>query len=199
MWVWEDLFFFFIGIYFAKHAAYADKYSTSSTDLLPVFGNETQHPLSEGTKILFLARVLTGNSNRGVAHFLKPDHGTSVNTHYSCVDDTENPKIFVIFDPNQIYPEYLIQYKWRAVKAVWQFVILKTRCVTVYRIHYCRSSHFFMTFRTGESRTSEINILAGPNQMSTDVHSYGYNSSPVSLTCWAWSKHNQMDTSVYFI
>lgn len=101
MWVWEDLFFVcFLGIYFAKHATYADKYSTSSTDLLPVFGNETQHLLREGTKILFLARVVTGKSNRGMAHFRKPDHGTSVNTHYSCVDDTEHPKIFVIFDPN---------------------------------------------------------------------------------------------------
>lgn len=24
----------------------------------------------------------------------------------------EHPKVFVIFDPNQIYPEYLIQYRW---------------------------------------------------------------------------------------
>lgn len=79
--------------------------------MLPVFGNETQHPLWEDTKILFLARVVTGKSNRGMEHFVKPDNGTSENTYYSCVDDTEHPKIFVIFDPNQIYPEYLIQYK----------------------------------------------------------------------------------------
>ena len=56
---------------------------------------------------------MIGKSTVGQVDFKKPDHGSSENTHYSCVDDITHPKIFVIFDPNQIYPEYLIQYKWR--------------------------------------------------------------------------------------
>lgn len=103
--------FFYLGIYFAKHATYADKYSTRSTDPLPLFGGETRGARGENTKIQFLARVVIGKSNVGQRHFQKPDHGSSANAHDSCVDDIENPKVFVIFDPNQIYPEYLIQYR----------------------------------------------------------------------------------------
>lgn len=106
-----SFFVFYLGIYFAKHATYADKYSTRSTDPLPLFGGETRGARGENTKIQFLARVVIGKSNVGQRHFQKPDHGSSANAHDSCVDDIENPKVFVIFDPNQIYPEYLIQYR----------------------------------------------------------------------------------------
>lgn len=99
------------GIYFAKHATYADKYSTSSTDPLPLFGVKTQGVHGEHTKVIFVARVMIGTSNLGKAHFQKPDHGSSENSHYSCVNDINHPTVFVIFDPNQIYPEYLIQYR----------------------------------------------------------------------------------------
>ncbi|XP_041820112.1 protein mono-ADP-ribosyltransferase PARP11 [Chelmon rostratus] len=99
------------GIYFAKHAAYADRYSTKSRDPLPLYGGERRGVDCELTKIIFLARVMTGKSRVGEQDFLKPDHGSSENTHDSCVDDVQHPTIFVIFDPNQIYPEYLIQYR----------------------------------------------------------------------------------------
>ncbi|XP_040886073.1 protein mono-ADP-ribosyltransferase PARP11-like isoform X2 [Toxotes jaculatrix] len=85
------------GIYFARHATYADKYSNGG--------------IFQDTKIIFLARVMIGKSTVGKSHFRKPDDGCSENCHYSCVDDINHPKIFVIFDPNQIYPEYLIQYR----------------------------------------------------------------------------------------
>ncbi|XP_030575576.1 protein mono-ADP-ribosyltransferase PARP11-like [Archocentrus centrarchus] len=97
------------GIYFAKHATYADKYSDSSTDLLGMHGGTTQH--SGQTKIIILARVMVGKSILGQSLFLKPDHGRLENVHDSCVDDISHPNIFVIFDPNQIYPEYLIEYR----------------------------------------------------------------------------------------
>ncbi|XP_074518126.1 protein mono-ADP-ribosyltransferase PARP11 [Halichoeres trimaculatus] len=99
------------GIYFAIHASHADKYSMSSTDPLPPFGGRKQPLRCESTKIIFLARVMIGTPVAGQRDFLKPDHGMAENSHDSCVDDIRNPKIFVIFDPNQIYPEYLIQYK----------------------------------------------------------------------------------------
>lgn len=107
------VFVFHLGIYFAKHATYADRYSKSSMDPLPLHGEGTRGggPPGEYTKIIFLARVVIGKSNVGQPGFIKPDRGRSVNAHHSCVDDAEHPKVFVVFDPNQIYPEYLIQYK----------------------------------------------------------------------------------------
>uniref|UniRef100_A0A3P9BDE2 Poly [ADP-ribose] polymerase n=1 Tax=Maylandia zebra TaxID=106582 RepID=A0A3P9BDE2_9CICH len=95
------------GIYFAKHAALADVYSKSSLEPLPVYGGKTQLVHS---KIIFLARVMTGNPIAGEPDFQKPDHENPENLHDSCVDVVNHPRIFVIFDPNQIYPEYLIQY-----------------------------------------------------------------------------------------
>lgn len=98
------------GIYFARYAAYADGYSKSSSKPLPVYGGETQRVHSGKTKIIFLARVMTGKPVVGRSHFQKPDHGSPENLHDSCVNDVSHPNIFVIFDPNQIYPEYVIQY-----------------------------------------------------------------------------------------
>ncbi|XP_024144742.1 protein mono-ADP-ribosyltransferase PARP11 [Oryzias melastigma] len=96
------------GIYFARCASFADKYSPSCSDPVALFGGAT---LSGNYKIQFLARVLVGKSQVGQPNFKKPDHGKAENKHNSCVDDVKHPKIFVIFDPNQIYPEYLIQYQ----------------------------------------------------------------------------------------
>ncbi|XP_039891317.1 protein mono-ADP-ribosyltransferase PARP11-like [Simochromis diagramma] len=98
------------GIYFAKHAALADVYSKSSSKPLPVYGGKAQPVHSGETKIIFLARVVIGKSVAGQSHFQKPDHGSPENLHDSCVDDVSHPRIFIIFDPNQIYPEYVIQY-----------------------------------------------------------------------------------------
>lgn len=100
---------FFLGIYFARHASVADKYAGRSTDPLQVFSGMIPHV--GPSKILFLARVMVGKSKVGRSHFTKPDHGSAGNSHDSCIDDVNHPNIFVIFDPNQIYPEYLIQYR----------------------------------------------------------------------------------------
>uniref|UniRef100_A0A4W6CBM8 Poly [ADP-ribose] polymerase n=1 Tax=Lates calcarifer TaxID=8187 RepID=A0A4W6CBM8_LATCA len=63
---------------------------------------------TSNTKIIFLARVMVGKSTLGKSHYKKPDDGSSENSHNSCVDNIKHPNMFVIFDPNQIYPEYLI-------------------------------------------------------------------------------------------
>ncbi|KAM3836114.1 protein mono-ADP-ribosyltransferase PARP11-like [Diretmus argenteus] len=98
------------GTYFAAHATYADNYSRWSADPLPLYEGASQGVQGQQTKIIFVARVMIGNSKMGQRHFQKPDHESSTNDHDSCVDDIRHPKIFVVFDPNQIYPEYLIQY-----------------------------------------------------------------------------------------
>uniref|UniRef100_A0A8C2Z667 Poly [ADP-ribose] polymerase n=2 Tax=Cyclopterus lumpus TaxID=8103 RepID=A0A8C2Z667_CYCLU len=99
------------GIYFAKDAPDADIYSTSSTDPLPLHGGGTRGLQGQNTKVMFLARVMIGKSSVGRRYLQKPDGGSSENSHDICVNDITDPSIFVIFDPNQIYPEYLIQYK----------------------------------------------------------------------------------------
>ncbi|KAM9327779.1 protein mono-ADP-ribosyltransferase PARP11 [Pholidichthys leucotaenia] len=91
------------GIYFSRYASLAARYSDGA-HLVPVNGRDD-------TKIIFLARVMVGKSNAGQPHFTKSDHDSAENVHNSCVDNIVNPTIFVIFDPNQIYPEYLIRYK----------------------------------------------------------------------------------------
>lgn len=82
----------------------------SSLEPLPVYGGKAQLVHSGETKIIFLARVVIGKPVAGRSHFQKPDHGSPENLHDSCVDDVSHPNIYVIFDPNQIYPEYVIQY-----------------------------------------------------------------------------------------
>lgn len=108
------MFFFYSGIYFAIHASYADRYSRQSTDALPLYGRK---PLGvqqgEQSKIIFLARVLVGKSKVGQSHLNKPDEVDPAHSHDSCVDNTSSPTMFVIFDSNQIYPEYLIEYRRR--------------------------------------------------------------------------------------
>uniref|UniRef100_A0A3Q2CQT2 Poly(ADP-ribose) polymerase family member 11 n=1 Tax=Cyprinodon variegatus TaxID=28743 RepID=A0A3Q2CQT2_CYPVA len=85
-------------IYFAVEALYAGRYSSNSTT--------SQH--NGNTKPIFLARVLVGKFKLGRSSMQKPD---DENQYLSCVNDINHPKIFVIFDPNQIYPEYLIEYQ----------------------------------------------------------------------------------------
>uniref|UniRef100_UPI0009B36880 poly [ADP-ribose] polymerase 11-like n=1 Tax=Monopterus albus TaxID=43700 RepID=UPI0009B36880 len=86
------------GIYFAKFASQAAKYSKRS-------------PGDCGHGELLMARVLIGRPTLGAKEKLKPDHGALETTHDSCVDNIANPRVYVIFDSNQIYPEYLIEYR----------------------------------------------------------------------------------------
>lgn len=63
---------------------------------------------------MFLARVLVGEYSVGHPMYCRPpSKDTSFTSFYdSCVDDMANPKIYVIFDSNQIYPEYMIEFYW---------------------------------------------------------------------------------------
>lgn len=59
---------------------------------------------------MFLARVTVGKYKKGEPDLCKPDGDLKENIHDSCVDDETCPNIFAIFDSNQIYPEYLLEY-----------------------------------------------------------------------------------------
>ncbi|KAM9753601.1 protein mono-ADP-ribosyltransferase PARP12 [Menidia menidia] len=84
------------GSYFAKNASYSDKYSRASGSL---------------NKIMFVALVLVGHHTKGSSSYVKPPaKGSSRDFYDSCVDNERDPAIYVIFEKQQIYPEYLIKY-----------------------------------------------------------------------------------------
>ncbi|CAM4567216.1 unnamed protein product [Leuciscus chuanchicus] len=84
------------GTYFAKHASFATGYSENT---------------SQGTKVMLIARVLVGKYKNGHQDYCTPNDDQDENIHDSCVDDATCPRIFVIFDSNQIYPEYVLEYR----------------------------------------------------------------------------------------
>lgn len=82
------------GSYFARDASYSNKYATG-----------------HGDKVMFVALVLVGESTRGQSHYVRPPpKGNSSALYDSCVNSETNPSIFVIFEKQQIYPEYVIEY-----------------------------------------------------------------------------------------
>ncbi|XP_076860848.1 protein mono-ADP-ribosyltransferase PARP11 isoform X2 [Brachyhypopomus gauderio] len=86
------------GTYFAKHASYAINYSPPH-----IQGHKT-------TQVVVLARVIVGKYKEGHRDLCKPDGDQNENIHDSCVDSTSHPTVYVIFDSNQIYPEYVLEY-----------------------------------------------------------------------------------------
>ncbi|NWI72748.1 PAR12 polymerase, partial [Dryoscopus gambensis] len=82
------------GSYFARDASYSDNYCGADSH----------------TKTMFLARVLVGEFTVGSSDYVRPPMKDSQNFYDSCVNNSSNPSIFVIFEKQQIYPEYLIEY-----------------------------------------------------------------------------------------
>ena len=86
------------GVYFSTTAKYSDGYSQNS-----------------GRRFMFVARVLVGKSAVGKPNLQRPPpidpsrpHGSLFD---SCVNSASKPSIFVIFDNDQCYPEFLIEYE----------------------------------------------------------------------------------------
>ncbi|XP_046562493.1 protein mono-ADP-ribosyltransferase PARP11-like [Haliotis rubra] len=85
------------GSYFARDAKYSDCYTEKT----------------ESQKKMFVAKVLVGESARGSPDYVRPPPKSAQNVYElydSCVNHPSDPSIFVIFSPEQSYPEYLISY-----------------------------------------------------------------------------------------
>ncbi|KGL76922.1 Poly [ADP-ribose] polymerase 12, partial [Tinamus guttatus] len=84
------------GSYFARDASYADRFC----------------PSSSGHQSMFVAHVLVGDFVRGNSGYVRPPpRPENPNRLYdSCVDDPNNPSIFVIFEKLQVYPAYILEY-----------------------------------------------------------------------------------------
>nr|ABS50102.1 CCCH-type zinc finger antiviral protein [Erythrocebus patas] len=77
------------GSYFAKDAIYSHK----------------NCPCDAKNIVMFVARVLVGNFIEGNVSYMSPPQ-----RYNSCVDTSLNPSVFVIFEKDQIYPQYVIEY-----------------------------------------------------------------------------------------
>ncbi|XP_003221433.1 protein mono-ADP-ribosyltransferase PARP11 isoform X2 [Anolis carolinensis] len=104
------------GTYFARDALYSSRFCKDDLkhgSTLQIHGVDLQLHILTKHKVMFLARVLTGDYILGESKYVRPPSrdGSLINLYDSCVDSMCNPKIFVIFDANQIYPEYLIEFR----------------------------------------------------------------------------------------
>ncbi|NXG66368.1 PAR12 polymerase, partial [Hemiprocne comata] len=84
------------GSYFARDASYSHAYC---------------QPAGK-TNTMFVARVLVGDYVKGNAAYVRPPTKLADKCQFydSCVDNEFNPSVFVVFEKNQIYPEYTIEY-----------------------------------------------------------------------------------------
>ncbi|XP_056614438.1 protein mono-ADP-ribosyltransferase PARP14-like [Triplophysa dalaica] len=82
-----------VGTYFAVSASYSANPQYSI-------------PKSDGTQLMFVARVLTGRYTQGQGTMKAPP-----NNFDSVVDKTQDPTMFVVFHDCQAYPSYLITFK----------------------------------------------------------------------------------------
>ncbi|XP_028809578.1 protein mono-ADP-ribosyltransferase PARP11-like isoform X2 [Denticeps clupeoides] len=104
------------GSYFARDAKYSSKFCQTTANHNSMLKNHgLAPPIFQNPppfRSMFLARVLVGEYTMGFPFLCRPPSKDSTLTNFfdSCVDDLTNPKIFVIFDCNQIYPEYLIDF-----------------------------------------------------------------------------------------
>ena len=66
------------------------------------------------SKFMFVAKVLAGSYTEGKSSYQRPpskNPGNPASDLYdSCVDKMSDPSIFVIFQNDQLYPEYIIEY-----------------------------------------------------------------------------------------
>ncbi|KAM9481050.1 protein mono-ADP-ribosyltransferase PARP12-like [Clarias gariepinus] len=81
------------GSYFATEASFSNYYA-KSTDI---------------SKEILVARVLVGHYATGHSSLVHPPRKSN-GFYDSCVNNCSNPKIFVIFNKYQIYPEFIIKY-----------------------------------------------------------------------------------------
>ncbi|XP_078075723.1 protein mono-ADP-ribosyltransferase PARP11 isoform X1 [Mustelus asterias] len=107
------------GTYFARDSSYSSRYCRTSETHEPslqrlgaALSPSAPHQWRSQFKTMFLARVLVGDYITGDPKYIRPPSkdGSLVNLYDSCVDNKWNPKIFVVFDSNHIYPEYLIEF-----------------------------------------------------------------------------------------
>jgi poly [ADP-ribose] polymerase 7/11/12/13 len=85
------------GVYFATESSLSDHYSSDEE--------------KDGLKYVIVARVLAGRMGYGKPELRKPPEDCDC-----VVDYPAKPRIYCIFDYNQLYPEYVVKYKLDTTK-----------------------------------------------------------------------------------
>ena len=102
------------GSYFAVNASYSHSYAKRDDNMF---------------QFMFLTKVLVGSYTEGHSSYRRPPpkqpSDPASDLYDSCVDNTSNPTIFVVFDTDQFYPEYIIQYSSAQPKAPTKNTIAK--------------------------------------------------------------------------
>ena len=102
------------GSYFAVNASYSHFYAKRDDNMF---------------QFMFLTKVLVGSYTEGHSSYRRPPpkqpSDPASDLYDSCVDNTSNPTIFVVFDTDQFYPEYIIQYSSAQPKAPTKNTIAK--------------------------------------------------------------------------
>jgi len=90
------------GSYFSVNANYSHRHTMPSQD---------------GERYIIRTKVLAGISTTGHSTYRRPPprSGQTHKLFDSCVDNTDVPNIYVIFDRCQCYPEYMISYKEKRI------------------------------------------------------------------------------------
>ena len=87
------------GTYFASEAKYSDGYATP---------DKNRH------RFIFQVKVLAGMVTLGDPSYKRPppikETDPKSKLYDACVDYMDKPRIYCIFDNNQYYPEYIIEY-----------------------------------------------------------------------------------------
>ncbi|GCB85825.1 hypothetical protein scyTo_0026488, partial [Scyliorhinus torazame] len=87
------------GSYFARKSSYSHRYAQRS---------------EEGVHYMFLSKVLVGRHTLGKPSLRRPpplDPGDpSSDLFNSCVDSVTDPRIFVLFDNDQCFPYFVVEY-----------------------------------------------------------------------------------------
>ncbi|XP_068694759.1 zinc finger CCCH-type antiviral protein 1-like isoform X2 [Montipora foliosa] len=87
------------GSYFALNSSYSDSYASQDDN---------------SSQFMFVAKVLVGSYTKGESSYRRPPAKNPSNPasdlYDCCVDNTGSPSIFVVFDTDQFYPEYIIEY-----------------------------------------------------------------------------------------
>ncbi|XP_068723405.1 uncharacterized protein [Montipora capricornis] len=107
------------GSYFALNSSYSDSYASEDDNF---------------SQFMFVAKVLVGSYVKGQSTYHRPppkDPSNPASDLYdSCVNDRRSPSIFVIFDTDQFYPEYIVEYS--ALRQANYFALSPRRTTAAY-------------------------------------------------------------------
>ena len=161
------------GSYFAVNASYSHSYAKRDDNMF---------------QFMFLTKVLVGSYTEGHSSYRRPPpkqpSDPASDLYDSCVDNTSNPTIFVVFDTDQFYPEYIIQYSSAQPKAPTKNTIAKPqpkpvsahtslnslRTVSKPRLLAGNSSSYLAPSASAKPKAPTRNTAAGPQPKRASSH-----------------------------